>query len=52
MTPTRWSDESTDPMDSDPFERFDLVDLINLIDIRAAVQEDFPLEDYDDEEPT
>ncbi len=54
MTPTRWSDdEAPDPL-SDPNEHFDLVDIINLIEIRAAVQEEFPPEDYrdDDEDPT
>lgn len=52
MPPTRWSDdEAPDPL-SDPNETFDLVDIINLIEIRAAVQEEFPLEEYEDEDDT
>ncbi len=52
MPPTRWSDDEYPDPCSDPTDHYDLVDIINLIEIRAAVQEEFPLEDYDDEEPT
>lgn len=49
--PKRWSDdESGDSMDSDPNEFFDLVDLIERIEIRAAAQEEFPLEEDNDDD--
>lgn len=49
MPTKRWSDdESGDSMDSDPNEFFDLVDIIERIEIRAAAQEEFPLEEDDD----